>query len=62
MKPDYCGSELIEKGCDTCKHFDGFEGECRLGIVDKFQSRSCDTSKCTSYRLDPFYRDLGKKV
>jgi len=49
---------MIEKGCDTCSNFDGFEGECKLKIADKFESRDCDTSNCSKYELDPFYKEL----
>lgn len=48
----------MERGCETCKHFSDWTGECKKGILDQFQTTRCDTSKCTEYKADPFYLKL----
>ena len=47
--------------CETCLHYDGMDGTCSLGIADEWEVRSCDTSNCLKYEIDPFYKDLGWK-
>jgi hypothetical protein len=50
---------MDEQDCETCLHYDGLEGECKLDIADNFEVRSCDTSECEKYEIDPFYKALG---
>lgn len=44
--------------CETCLHFDEYEGNCRKGLADEWQCRDCDTSECPEYKIDPFYEGL----
>ena len=50
--------KTIEKGCNTCLHFDSWEGECKKHIAKQWESRDCDTSKCSEYKLDPLYTNM----
>ena len=46
---------MVDRGCDTCLYLDGMNGICRLGLADEWTVRSCDTSMCSKYEMDPFY-------
>jgi hypothetical protein len=51
---------MSDRGCDTCKHLDEMNGICKKNLAVEFEVRSCDTSKCDEYVVDPFYASLER--